>query len=296
MSSLYPVNIDVKEAQILLLTRLFARSQKRIIKEINTATDFGVANRKSILSQIEDILLDLGTDVQGFVDDKLPPYYKAGAKDAVRQLKNIGVDVPIKTGFNQLHKDAIIALVDDTVARYAESITGIKRSTSRLLGGAVRDMIREEIAHGVITGEALRKVRRNIKGILVEEGLSALIDKGGRKWSLDRYSEMLFRVKVVEARNMGLANRMVENGYDLVQVSTHAGSCPLCNPWQGEILSITGDSKGYSTLQEATSDGLFHPNCRHAINTLIPTLARKTRAYDPEKGKLVKEPGESLKR
>jgi len=28
--------------------------------------------------------------------------------------------------------------------------------------------------------------------------------------------------------------------------------------------------------------GLFHPNCRHAVNTLIPSLARQTKAYYPE--------------
>jgi len=296
MSSLYPVNIDVSPEQLKRLTMLFKRSYKRIVGEINTATDFGVSRRKAILRQIDVILEGLGVDVQDFVDKELPAYYKRGARDAVKQLKNVKASIPIETGFSQLHREAIVALVDDTVRAYAESITGVKRSANLLLGKMTRNLLTEEIAHGVVTGEALRKVRQNIKGILQEQGLSALVDKGGKRWQLDNYAEMLFRTKVVEARNMGLVNRMVENNYDLVQVSDHIGECPLCRPWEGKILSTTGATKGYPTLQEATDTGLFHPNCRHAINTVVPSLARKTKAYDPEKGALIRKPGESLKR
>lgn len=296
MSSLYPVNIDIDEAQVKKLTSFFGNAYKRIVGEIQSATDFGVANRKAILGQIDGILEELGSNVQNFVDENLPGYYKDGAKDAVKQLSNIGADIGVETGFNQLHKDAIVALIDDTVASYAESITGVKRSAALLLGKTVRNLIQEEIAFGAITGEGLRKVRQQIKGILQEQGLSALIDKSGRNWKLDNYAEMLFRTKVVEARNMGMSNRMVENGYDLVQVSDHQGECELCRPWEGKILSVTGRTDGYQSLAEAEAAGLFHPNCRHAINVLTPSLARQTKAYDPDKGALIEKPGESLTR
>ena len=296
MSKLYPVNIDPTDRQIKRLRNMFKRSYRRIAREINGATKFGVSHRRAILREIEDVLRGLGVDIKKFVEKELPGFYKRGARDAVKQLRNVKAPIPVRSGFNKLHKDAIIALVDDTVRSYGSSITGVKRSASLLLGKAVRESIKEEIAHGLISGEALKKVRRYIKGILQEQGLAALVDRGGRRWQMDRYAEMLFRTKVVEARNMGMANRMVENGYDLVQVSDHAGECPLCRPWEGKILSLTGDTKKYPTLQKATSEGLFHPNCRHAINTIIPSLARKTVAYDPDKGKLIKKPGESLSR
>jgi len=73
---------------------------------------------------------------------------------------------------------------------------------------------------------------------------------------------------------------MVENDFDLVQVSAHGG-CDLCAPWEGAILSISGDTPGYPTVDEAEASGLFHPNCKHAINTLIPDLAAATDAYNP---------------
>ena len=134
----------------------------------------------------------------------------------------------------------------------------------------------------MISGAALSEVKKEIKGQLLEQGMAALVDRGGHSWSLDRYAEMLYRTKAVEARNRGIANRLVENGYDLVQVSSNGDACDACAEWEGKILSSTGATKGYPTVMEAEAAGLFHPNCKHAINVLVPSLARKTSAYDPE--------------
>lgn len=77
----------------------------------------------------------------------------------------------------------------------------------------------------------------------------------------------------MQAHLEGTANRLVEHGHDLVRVSSHAGSCPLCLPYQGKILSLTGrdkdDPRCYATLREAKDNGLFHPNCRHAYSLFI---------------------------
>ncbi|MFA5176945.1 MAG: phage minor capsid protein [Candidatus Omnitrophota bacterium] len=53
------------------------------------------------------------------------------------------------------------------------------------------------------------------------------------------------------------------NKLDLVIVSSHGDACPLCVPWEGRILSITGKTEGYYTVDQARAAGLFHPNCEH---------------------------------
>lgn len=83
------------------------------------------------------------------------------------------------------------------------------------------------------------------------------------------YTEMVARTTTMEAHLQGTANRLVEQGHDLVKISTHLGACELCQPWQGKILSITGKTEGYPTLEEAKAAGLFHPNCRHAYGLYI---------------------------
>lgn len=279
---MYPLQVEINEKNILKLQNTFKKAQRAIEKEIFNATDFGIANRQAILAQIDAIVDDLAIKVDGFVQEELPLYYERGIEDANKQLKNVGAELGVNEQFNLIHQDAVLALVDDTARAFAESMTGVKRSARTILGKAVREQITQAIAKGFIGGETTRTVKAAIKDVVREQGITALIDKGGKKWTLDRYSEMLFRTKAVEARNRGLANRVVEFNYDLVQVSNHSSEHEECAVWEGRILSVSGQTKGYPTVAQAEAGGLFHPNCKHAINVLIPSLARQTEAYNPD--------------
>lgn len=280
-NSMYPLQVAIPDEKVAILQRLFAEAYKEIVGEIAGATDFSVKRRKAILTQIDGILTDLGTNVDEFLEKEMPEFYESGARDAIKQLENINAPLDIVQGFDVVHKETIRALIDDTSIAFQEAMAGVKRSADLLVGRATRELLTQKIATGLVTGDALREVRQTIKGVLAEQGLDALKDKSGRAWKLDTYADMLFRTQAVQARNYGMANRMVENGYDLVQVSQHFAACKLCQPWEGKILSVTGKTSGWPTLSEAINGGLFHPNCKHAINALIPKLATKTRAYDP---------------
>lgn len=279
MSTLYPTEVDIKQSSEEKLSKIFKNAYKTIVSEINDTSNFGLVYRQNLLSQIESILSAAGVDVQQFLEDELPGYYAIGADFAVKQLRNVGADINVATGFSLIHQEAIRYLVDDTTRSMFEALSGVKRSAEFLINSVARDEITQSIATSVISGEARRDAAIRIKGILADRGLPALKDRAGRSWSLDRYSSTVYRTKVVQSRNYGFANRLVENGYDLVQVSTHAGSCELCRPWEGKILSITGRTEGYPSLAEAEASGLFHNNCRHAINLMTPSLAKRTQAY-----------------
>lgn len=278
---MYPLQVEIDPSDIDKLVRVYVTAQKSIEKELLTATNWGVQNRKRLLAQIDSILQGLAGETGDVIGEFIPKYYKSGATDANSQLKNIKAPVEIEKGFNLIHQEAIAALVDDTATAFGESLTGVSRSVNQLLGRATRELLTQKMAEGFIGGKALREVKTQMKGVIQEKGISALKDKGGNSWSLDRYSEMLFRTKAVEARNRGLANRLAEYELDLVQVSSH-GAEDICGDWEGRILSLTGKTPGYPTVAQAEADGLFHPNCKHAINTLIPSLARQTNAYYPD--------------
>jgi hypothetical protein len=249
------------------------------VREIVDAKGFQLYNRRQILANIQDALEKLGVKVADFIEQEIPAMYKEGARDGVRQLRDQGVEVRIRSGFSRFHKEAIAALVDETQTSFLETMTGINREAKVLLGKGVRDLITLRMAGGAVEGKSLKEVKATVVGILKERGLAALIDKGGHKWELDRYAEMLIRTKAVEARNRGLANRMVENGYDLVQVTTHNSDHEECRVWEGKVLSLTGQTKGYPTVADAEKQGLFHPNCKHAINVVVPELATDIGAY-----------------
>ena len=291
---LYPTSIQVDEAKLNRLIKTYQEAYKSIYSEIATATNFGQQRRKTILAGIENNLKELGADTQTFIDENIPAYYKSGADDAVAQLKKIYAPVDIKTGFNRIHREAIAALVDDTAKSFADSLTAANRAARTLISDAAKEVMTQQLATGQISGDALKTIQKQIIATIQQDGLTSLKSKPftnasgtvvQQSWSLDRYSEMLIRTKAVEARNTGLKNRLVENGYDLVQVSSH-GATDVCGRWEGKILSLTGETKRLPsgeevyTVKYAENDGLFHPNCKHAINGLTLELARETMAWN----------------
>jgi len=131
---MYPLQVEINEKNVDKLTKTFKTAYASIVKEIDTATNFGVANRRAILRQIEETLTDLGVDVQDFLQNELTDYYKIGADEAIEQLDNVGAKIGVKEGFNRVHNEAIAALVDDASRAFGESMTGVARSAQLLLG------------------------------------------------------------------------------------------------------------------------------------------------------------------
>lgn len=83
------------------------------------------------------------------------------------------------------------------------------------------------------------------------------------------YAEMLARTLTAntyrEAAQDSILHQFGEFG-DLVEIlgrSVYPDS--PCIPYQGQILSLTGKTKGYTTIDEAKANGLFHPNCIHSF-------------------------------
>lgn len=272
--------VKIRRGSIDDLVAVYKQTYKNIAAEIIGATEAGRIQKAKVMVSINRELESLGVDVNKWARAEIPQYYLDGANAAVQDLRKAGIDVTKSSGAAVVNKEAIAALTDDVALSFAEGIKGVSRSAQRLLSDALKQQLNFIVAEGKLSGDARQTVSDAIKQRLESEGLSALIDSGGKSWSFDAYAEMLARTKSVEARNQGLANRMLSSGYDLVQVSDSNSEHPACADWEGEILSITGNTDGYDTVQDATDAGLFHPNCEHAINVIVPSLAEKTEAYD----------------
>ena len=271
--------VKIRQGSLDKLVEIYKQTYLNIVKEINDATAAGKIQRFRVMARINKELEVLGIDVDKWVQQQIPQYYLSGANDALQDLREMGVDVS-KLGMASINKEAISVLTDDVSMSFADGITSISRNARRVIDDALRQQINSILAMGKLEGETRVAIAASVKELLTKEGLGVLTDRGGKTWSFDTYANMLVRTKAVEARNQGLANMMLQNGYDLVQVSNHNSDHPACADWEGEVLSLTGNTPDYATLQEAIDAGLFHPNCQHAINVLVPELAAKTEAYD----------------
>lgn len=115
---------------------------------------------------------------------------------------------------------------------------------------------------------------------LAEHGITGFTDQAGRDWDLLAYIEMATRSAVSNAYDNLQNAALIRGGHDLIwTITTSAeGSCPLCRPWLGKVLSLTGATTGRvsitdhagrtvrttvaATLAEARAAGFRHPNCR----------------------------------
>lgn len=272
--------IKIREGKIQDLISIYKDTYKKLVSTIVDSTDAGKIQKARVMIRINRDLAQLGVDVDKWVKSEIPQYYLDGANVAIQDLQKLGVDLTKTSGLAPINREAIKALTDEVSLAFAEGIKGIGRNVARVLSDAQKQQINQILAQGKLTGDSRQMIAAAVEKRLRDEGLSVLVDTGGRRWEFDTYADMLVRTKAVEARNQGLTNRMLQNGYDLVQVSDHNSDHPACADWEGEILSLTGETPGYDTVSDAEASGLFHPNCEHAINVIVPSLAEQTQAYD----------------
>ncbi len=74
---------------------------------------------------------------------------------------------------------------------------------------------------------------------------------------------MVARQVLANAGRDAVRNVATEYGLDLAQINDANSQHQVCADWEGEIVSINGDTPGYPTLDDATADGLFHVGCVH---------------------------------
>lgn len=102
-------------------------------------------------------------------------------------------------------------------------------------------------------------------------GVTYFTDKRGAKWSLERYINMSTTTLMASTNRQSFFAKSLEWGNDLVKV-VHLGvspECELCRPFTGKVLSISGRTKGYMTVDEASQSGhLFSYNCDHTVSAL----------------------------
>lgn len=109
---------------------------------------------------------------------------------------------------------------------------------------------------------------------LAKKGIQTITYKNGVKYSLDTYCEMAGRTLTGRASLQASLNRFLQSGYTLVVVSSHFRACDLCTPYEGKTLSIERHPV-YESVDDAETQGLFHPNCYHDISVWFEGMEKQ---------------------
>lgn len=282
-----PEGVVPSDIQVQLFYKILKEAYSSIGLTLTSGTPTTQARKRKVLGEIQKIFNEADDSVQAWIKVEIPTFYEMGMFSAIKLLDERGTPIRIDKEYVAFHKQAIEAIAQDAYSSISKGIQGMVRSAEHILQQTTQKQVLERIAKGSITGEANKTIAKDIAKMLKDEGLTAITDKAGRDWDLLTYSEMLSRTKLTQAHNSGVVNRTVENGNDLVIVSDHFGTCDLCAPFQGRILSATGRNEGYLSLDDAMAEGLFHPNCRHVITPYYDAYLDASVAWDASKQKYV---------
>lgn len=149
------------------------------------------------------------------------------------------------------------------------------------IGRREQDIYREislkNVTLSAATGAGNRKTANEIYKELVQQGVTAFVDKSGRKWSLHSYCEMVTRTTDRQANVLAVLTAHTE--HDLYIVSRSGSACPVCAPIEGRVFSKSGTNPYYPPLasifglvdpdgpEDLTNTWLnIHPNCVHSIS------------------------------
>jgi hypothetical protein len=131
----------------------------------------------------------------------------------------------------------------------------------------------------VLTGvQTPREALRETVQRWAEQGIPALIDRKGRKWTTEAYVNTVMRSMSNKIANDMQFARMDDYGVDLIEVSSHLDARPKCAPYQGRIYSRSGRHPKYppfSSTSYGEPAGLLGVNCRHVIYPYIEGVSKQ---------------------
>ena len=267
------VNKDINEALMNDILMIYSDAEDKLLTAVAKRVAKGITeegwnekklkNTQALQKDIEKILgstskLSKAKISKGIIDSYKQGFAGVGGQKGTHGTILDEIDIPMNLKMQVLATNKLLDNATFQVLRKAN------------------DAYQEVMAHsttGLLAGVDTRiQASQKMLNEFASKGITSFVDKAGRNWDLSSYAEMCARTVGSHAALQGHIDRQVEVGEDLVKVSTIGTTCPICQRWQGVVLSISGNNPKYHSLDEAKSNGLFHPNCKHTLGMFIPEL------------------------
>lgn len=248
--------------KVKLLSSIFVKSKKAITARLLESDDYTVLEKERILREIDEELNNLADKSSSWFRNNLKGAYKEGSSDIVGYLKSIGVTQMVYTPYDE---QVVQNIIDNATVGMQDAISGLKRSTSSILKKTTQEKLKAIIADGKVSSETLRGIKADLVDYISKRGIT-LKDGAGRQWTPEAYAEMMARTESMNTYNQGAINQMLYRDLDLAYITSYAScQCDICQQWEGKVVSLTGKTPGFPTLDDAYAEGMFHPNCKHRL-------------------------------
>lgn len=291
---------DIVSENELILLRYYNDSLSKIKQQLLDAAVKGYdkTHLEQLQQNVEEELAKLQKKFQFYSTEQTAKIYSKGVKGTEASFRQLHIQFnPVKattyTQFSGLHKNAMKTLAINTYKPLKRVVDVIGRDCieyfERTNFNSTQDILKkllkffpdnedlratglasvQSVVNGNITWQ---KAIRDFQEEFMKDSIFKVpyYKKDGTLHSmvsLTDYAELVARTTSAEAYRKGAETTILDtfdDMGDLVQVNGHSSfpNSP-CIPFEDAILSLTGKTKGYTTLDEAKAQGLFHPNCIH---------------------------------
>lgn len=281
------------ERRLRHLEEVYTATQEALAASITAAlrsNEPWTAQRVQLqLAAVVAVLDGLDVTVTPLARELVRDAYQQGADRVLEQIDRLSISAPeIPGAFVGVQRQAVEALQRSLLDRLDSARQTLGRRVEDVYAreqrsAAIRSLLGVDGSPRTAASELQRRLLRN-RGVerLVRDGGVGFVDSAGKRWQLDTYAKMAVRTVTREAVVQGAIARMAAHGIDLARVTNHGTDCPICQPWEGQLISLSGSIDEYEGESVITGDTPpFHPNCRHSLQpvaTRVEAVARELRS------------------
>lgn len=254
---------------------LFLRTEQELIHEITRKRKAGYVDYAEVasLERVQKTLRSMVDESWSYVPTMIETIFYHSEK-AAAGYRNARTLTAARTAMVQ-------QLSNNLLGELAEASETAYKEVQKLytIGRLEADPFREAALKQVLAQEAAGSGWVKGSAAMVQEmqnkGITAFVDKAGRRWSLQAYGNMAVRTT---ARQAEVAALLTADDYDLWQIVKIGSTCPVCAPLEGRVYSKSGTNPDYPPLtlafgkvdpfgpEDLTNTYLnIHPNCLHSL-------------------------------
>lgn len=285
------------EGDVEKILRIYEKHWKRIEEEVlllselpdSTTKQQLLKQRQASIARLTLLFYDLRKALGESVEPMITDAYLSGLAYTAITSGAVATSVTLNTYNRTLSREkqrmkntlrpSKQRYIDLTVRDLQTDLLKATKNTEKSVKAIVRQSFAKVMAEETLRSQKrsviAKKVRKEITKRALKnklDGNVAIIDKAGRRWGLTRYVNMAVRTKANNVYFDGIRQEAKERGMDLAIINTHPLTTDACKSYQGMIISLSGETKGYKSYDELkASKEIFHPMCRHFARP-IPSI------------------------
>ncbi len=252
-----------------------------IVNKIKSTKQYDNIFWQEIDKQIEKQYERLREVTAQWVDSELPNVYQQLLNEQLTEIKY--QTLPALTQYNydsfinsNLAEQGINTIINDTLQTYFKGFLKGEQTLKQLANlTQIINMSEKEIAgliaEGIMEKGSAQASYKKLKDAMLAKAddgkFITIINKNGKEihYGIKEYAELVTRTKMQDLNAQAVLDTAAGISADLVQISSHNTSCPICAPYEGQIYSLSGKDKDFPMLPDTTP---FHPNSYDEITEI----------------------------